>query len=243
MRAVDWSSYANEYDLMAQHNPPYQELLQHCVATICGWSLQAGDVVADIGGGTGNFSIALARAFPAVTFLHADFDEAMLRVAHAKADRYGLTNWRSVLIDVEQATWELPALAGIVTVHSLYAFKNPQCVIGKMCAQLRPAGHIYACDLGRAMNVYDWGQYLVMESFRANGFWQTVKLLLKSGEVRRQNQRVARCQKAGVYWTHGLKDFAKCFEEQGMTIIKATDILYRGYDDLVVARKLDCPST
>ena len=237
MRAVDWSTYAKEYDLMAQHNPAYQELLRHCVGTVCGWPLQSGDMVADIGGGTGNFSVALARALPAVTILHADFDEAMLKIAHAKSAKFGLTNWRAVRMDVEQEVWELPALAGIVTVHSLYSFKNPQRVIGKMCAQLQPGGHVYACDIGRVMNVYDWGRYLVMESFRKNGLWQTIKLFNECGEVRRQNQRVAICQKAGVYWTHELAEFAKCFEEHGMKILTATDTLYRGYDDLVISQK------
>lgn len=93
----------------------------------------------------------------------------MLKIAHAKAGNARLTNWHCVRRDVGQEAWELPTLAGIVTVNSLYAFKNPQRVIGKMC--------------------------------------------------------------------HRLAEFTKCFEEQGLTILTATDTLHRGDDDLVIGQK------
>jgi ubiquinone/menaquinone biosynthesis C-methylase UbiE len=234
---VNWAHYAAAYDLMARHNPAYQELIQHCVSTVAGWTLQAGDTLADIGGGTGNFSLALARALPSVSMLHVDSDEAMVRVARAKAQDAAVTNWRSVRVNLEEDEWNLPALAGIVTVHSLYVLKNPQGAIEKLCARLRPGGYIYACDFGRVMNVSDWGRYLVTTSIRTRGVWKTTKLFFQLGEVRRQNKRIAACQRAGVYWTHELGEFTQCFERQGLKVLAAKNCLYRGYDDLVIGQK------
>ena len=231
----DWSAYAKEYDLMAVHNPSYQELLAHYLKTIAGWRLQTEDVVADIGAGTGNFSITLARAFPRVRVIHADFNEEMLALARSKAD--GLANWQAIAFDVQQDDWPLPSLAGIVSVHALYAFPNPKRVIQKMAAQLRPGGFVYASDVGRILNIRDWTWYLLKESMRAHGLPATLSLFCRGQEIRRQNQAVARGQKCGTYWTHDLAEFRAAFEVAGIDVLSATDAMYRGYDDLIVGRK------
>lgn len=237
MKAVNWSSYARDYDLILAANPAYGELIAHCVSTVASWPLSSGDMVADIGGGTGNFSIALAHALPSVRVIHADFNGAMLEIARSKANASKLGNWRAVLLDVAQEDWNLPSLGGIVTVHSLYAFPNPKRVISKMAAQLKPGGLVYACDLGRVMKVLDWTLYLFKESVRARGFIKTATLFLRGQEVRRQNQSVARGQRRGDYWTHSLAEFKTSFEVAGIEVLLASNTFYRGYDDLVVGQK------
>jgi ubiquinone/menaquinone biosynthesis C-methylase UbiE len=220
---------------MARYNPSYQELLQHLTATVGNWSLQFGDVVADIGASTGNFSIALAQAMPRVQVIHADFNEEMLAAARVKAK--GLSNWRAITLDVSHDNWQMPPLAGIVTVHALYAFPDPQRVIRKMASQLKPGGFIYACDVGRVLNIRDWTTYLLKESLRTHGLLSTVRLFCRGQEIRRQNQAVVRGQKRGEYWTHNLADFRSAFEAAGIEVLSATDVMYRGYDDLIVGRK------
>jgi ubiquinone/menaquinone biosynthesis C-methylase UbiE len=235
MKPVDWTAYAREYDRMSEHNPAYHELLAHCQKTIAGWPMQTGDMLADIGAGTGNFSVALARVLPDVQVIHTDFNDEMLAIARCKAD--GLANWQAIALDVRQDDWPLPALAGIVSVHALYAFPNPRRVIGKMAAQLRPGGFIYACDVGRVLNIRDWTWYLVKESMRAHGLPATLGLFCRGQEIRRQNQAVVRGQKHGTYWTHNLTEFRAMFEAAGIEVLSATDAVYRGYDDLIVGRK------
>lgn len=220
---------------MAQHNPAYQELLAHCLNTVTGWPLSTGDVVADIGAGTGNFSIALARALPGVQVIHADFNDAMSEIARQKAA--GLSNWRTVSLDVQSDDWHLPVLAAIVTVHSLYTFPRPHRVIQRMAAQLRRGGFIYACDVGRVLKIRDWTWYLLKEAARAHGVPATVSLFCRGQEIRRQNQAVVRGQRCGTYWTHNLAEFRAAFEAAGIEVQSATDSLYRGYDDLIVGRK------
>ena len=237
MKAVNWSAYARAYDVIPDMNPAYRALVEHCVSTVAGWALEPGDVVADIGGGTGNFSIALAVALPRVTILHTDFNEDMLAIARRKAGERKIQNWRAAELDVQREEWGTPPLAGIVTVHCLYSFPNPQDVIRKMAASLRGGGFLYACDLGRVMNTLDWTLYLLRDSLRTRGVRATLGLLWRAQEIRRQNQAVARGQKGGAYWTHNLAEFRAGFEAAGFEVLSASDSLYRGYDDLVVGRK------
>jgi len=243
VKPVDWTAYAREYDLMARHNPAYQELVAHCVRTVAEWSLQPGDTVADFGAGTGNFSIQLAQARPEIQVLHLDADEQMLRSATAKADAAGLKNWRALNIDLAKSPWQLPELAGIVCVHCIYAVAQPRQFIRQLCVQLRPGGYVYACDFARQMNVRDWARYLVLESLRTNGAWRTARLFTKCGQMRRQNRRVAAAQRAGKFWVHNLVEFADCFRQEGMTILETSDRLYRGYDTLVIAQRPVAPVT
>ena len=237
MKQVNWSAYARKYDIITCINPAYLKIVEHCVATVAGWPLQAGDIVADIGGGTGNFSIALAHALPAVTFLHTDYNEDMLMIARTKAKRARLKNWRAVQMDVQQQDWSLPALAGIVAVHCLFSFKDPQHVIQKMSFHLKPAGFVYACDIGRVLNIWDWTVYLLGESLRQRGFKAMLSLFLHAQDIRRQSRALAGSQKRGVYWTHNLAEFRASFEGAGIEVLSVSDALFRGYDDLVVGRK------
>lgn len=237
MKTVDWSAYALQYDVMSQINPAYQELVAHCVQSVLGWNLRPGNVLADFGAGTGNFSIALARALPNVQVLHLDDDEQMLSIARSKAGKFGLNNWEAIALNCEQETWNLPALDGAVSVHCIYALKNPKGFIEKLCSQIKPGGYLYACDFGREMNVFDWGRYLMIESIKSRGFRATMRFVAQCGQVRRQNKRVAACQKSGMFWTHNLEEFKACFERSGIKISAASSDMYRGYDDLIIGRK------
>ncbi|MCU0858779.1 MAG: class I SAM-dependent methyltransferase [Pontiellaceae bacterium] len=239
MKAVDWSAYAQEYDRMAQHNPAYQELVRHCVSIVRDWPLEPEDVVAEIGAGTGNFSIAVAQSLSGVKILHADFNVDMLKIAQEKAQQAALKNWRAVQLNVQEENWNLPLLGGIVAVHCLYSFQNPQRVIQKMCRQLKPGGFIYACDIGRVMSIWDWTLYLFRESVHEHGLRATLSTFMRSQEIRRQNQAVARNQKRGIYWTHNLAEFRASFEAAGIQVQHASDRWYRGYDDLIVGRKIE----
>ena len=48
---VDWSAYAKSYDLMSEHNPEYQALLQGFEAFLA--TIETPKLIYDIGGGTG----------------------------------------------------------------------------------------------------------------------------------------------------------------------------------------------
>ncbi len=235
---VNWTAYAYQYDLMAQHNPFYQELLQHCFKAVSEWQLQPNDIIADFAAGTGNFSIALAKIFPHLTVLHVELNEQMIQVAENKAHIAGLKNWKVVRLDLTQDLWPIPKIAGATIIHALYSLSQPKDIITRICTLLKPGGHVYAANCGRPMKVADWGKALIWHSLRANGVLKTLSLLARTGSVRRENRHIAECQRSGQFWLHDLAEFRAAFEAQGMAIELSLDNLYRGYDDIIVAKRM-----
>src|SRR5438128_4333794 len=64
--------------------------------------LKPGDIVADIGSGSGTFSIPMAKAIAPNGILYAvDIDQAMLDHVAARAREAGVTNLRTVLGDYD----------------------------------------------------------------------------------------------------------------------------------------------
>ena len=64
MNHVSGAIDARRYDLLCNYNPAYQDLNLHCLPTVKDWSLREGEVIADIGAGTGNLSIQIAKSDP-----------------------------------------------------------------------------------------------------------------------------------------------------------------------------------
>lgn len=88
---VDWTAYAQRYDLMASHNPAYQAILAQLHTVSRTWPLSSGDVVVDLGAGTGNFSYLLAEQLRMCRVLHIDVDRGMNQAARQKTMVKGLT--------------------------------------------------------------------------------------------------------------------------------------------------------
>ena len=81
---VSRRDYAQKYDMLLQYNPFYQSLVKEVMDKAATWQVQAGDILLDLGAGTGNYSCALAERFPEARILHVDNDAGMNRVATAK---------------------------------------------------------------------------------------------------------------------------------------------------------------
>lgn len=236
MSNVDWNSYAEVYDLMADNNPAYQDLIAQFKRAIATWCIEPRSTLADLGAGTGNFSIELAQAFPTCQVIHLDANPEMNHVAERKAAAQRVSNLCLATTDIAAASFQANSLAAITTVHALYAFPHPTEVIAKIFAWLEPGGYLFACDAGRMGKVSAWAVYLLSEFYRRHGLRRTAQFYYRARVVTRQNQLIVTAQRDGVYWTHTHSEFRAAIESAGFEILAATEV-YRGDSDLIVARK------
>ena len=234
--SVDWQAYAQVYDLMAEHNPAYQELLQLFVARARCWRPAPGAALVDLGAGTGNFSLELARLHPGCRVIHVDSNGEMSRVARRKAEARCLGNVQFEIRAVSALSFPPKSLQAVVCVHALYVFPAPFDLIRNVFGWLKPGGLFFACDPGRPMDVRDWSKYLLGESYRRQGWRKTVTLFWRTRAVAKQNRRIAAAQQTGRCWLHSLAEFQGAFQSAGFTIEHAQTV-YRGCSDLVVCRK------
>ena len=89
---VSWNTYAQKYDMLLSYNPYYQDLHQSVLQFARQWDIQAGDHIADIGAGTGNYSLSLAKMYPQAKILHIDNDEGMNEAAMIKREQQSVYN-------------------------------------------------------------------------------------------------------------------------------------------------------
>lgn len=233
---TDWQAYARVYDLIAEHNPAYDDLVRRFGQTIRQWSPPPGSTLVDLGAGTGNFSLALAEAFPACRVLHIDGNPGMNAFAEAKAAARGLANVVVQTADIESVHFEPGSLAAVTAVHALYAFPDPDAVVRRMATWLEPGGHVFACDPGRVLDTGEWTRYILGATIRRHGLWRALRLYAQAAAGARQNRSISRQQAAGAYWTHTLADFRRAFEQAGLVVSTAYPA-YRGCSDVVVANR------
>lgn len=234
--SVDWRSYAAVYDVMAEANPAYQALVDDYRQFVGRLRLRSGDVLVDVGAGTGNFALAAADAWPQCHVLHVDADEAMNHLARAKraARQLGNVEIRTAAIDA----FDVPdASAALVTVvHALYAFPDPAAAIRKMYRWLRPGGALFACDPGRPIDVGEWSRYVFRHMCAQRGIARAAWQVWRAREVIRQNRRIGRAVDSGAYWRHDPATFRSAFEGAGFEVAELRSA-YRGVSDLVIAQK------
>ena len=88
-----WNTYALAYDHMAQHNPEYKSIIEEFSGIINEWSPPPGSTLVDLGAGTGNFSILMAKRFPNAQIIMVDSDKTMLELASNKMKYARLSNF------------------------------------------------------------------------------------------------------------------------------------------------------
>lgn len=231
---VDWYAYAQKYDMLLAYNPFYQQLHQQVMAQIKQWTIRNGAVIADIGAGTGNYSVAVARLFPNAQVLHFDQDEGMNLMAAKKGADLG--NLQIVEKPVEQSDFTENCLSGILCINALYTFPDPQQTLKKMYRWLEPGGYLALVDPGRIMNLWSWKLAISWRLLRAYGLNKTLEVFREAKTVSQQNAFIREMQKNGTYWTHSHEECCEAVRAAGFTIEKSA-LCFRGDCDMVIAKK------
>lgn len=230
MKSVSWEEYAEVYDLMAENNPAYQDLMSRYRLFLESRSRPVRKIL-DAGAGTGNFSLLAAQMFPEAEVIHLEPDEGMNRRLVAKSD--GIRNLSIVTLPVECAEFPAECFDLIISVHALYTMPEPHKQLERMAGWLRPGGSAFLCDFGRLMDLADWRNYLFRHFYREKGLLRAVQLLWQGRNVACQNSRIAAIQREGRYWMHSPKDFRAAVTQAGFQVAHQEEV-YRGASDLIL---------
>ena len=104
--------------------------------------IQGAMIIADIGAGSGYFTLRLARQFPATTILAVDIQAEMLAIIEQRAKAEALGNIELVLGDERSAGLTAGSADLILLVDSYHEFKWPRESMLNLSAALRPGGNI-----------------------------------------------------------------------------------------------------
>lgn len=225
-----------KYDMLLAYNPFYQALHQEVLELTDHWTIKSGNVIADIGAGTGNYAVAVANKFPQAKVLHIDRDEGMNQVAAAKKMEQQLQNLRIHQQDISDLDFPNASLNACLCIHALYTLEQPQKLLSKIHQWLAVGGYGIFVDPGRVLNILDWQVAIGTHMLREHGLVKTLKIMQEGKEVSRQNRAIRKLQVDGTYWTHSHQEFLETVRNVGFKILKS-GTTFRGLSDWVFVIK------
>lgn len=233
---VDWSEYAETYDLLLEYNPFYQALHAEVLGHTAPWSLPPGARILDLGAGTGNYSLALAARFPEAHVVHVDRDATMNARAEQKRAEQGLDNVEIRTAQVEDLAFPDGHFAAAVCVHAFYTFPSPPEVMARLHRWLAPGAPAVFVDAGRVVKVLDWQIAVGSAMVRTHGLKKTIEVMRRGKEVSRQNRKISELQRDGTYWTHAHQEFVDAVSGAGFAV-QAAGTTFRGISDWVTVTR------
>ena len=118
--------------------------------------LKPGDIVADIGSGSGTFSIPMAKAIAPNGILYAvDIDQKMLDFVAEKAKKEGVTNLRTVLGEYDDPKLPVKDVDVAFLHRTLHMIEHRQAYLNATAKYLKPDGRIVVIEKERE-DVDDW---------------------------------------------------------------------------------------
>lgn len=234
--SVSWKSYAHQYDMLLKYNPYYQSLHKEVLNAAQQWSINPGDQIADIGAGTGNYSLSLAQMFPHAELYHIDRDEGMNQVTLEKQTANQINNHHLLEKGIGEVELKEESFQALVSIHALYTFPNPDGALEKMYKWLKPGGYAILVDAGRVINILGWQVAVGWKMIQEYGVKKTLEIFRQGKEVSKQNAYIRNMQLNGTFWTHSHEDFCKVVKSNGFEIIE-NHVTFRGVSDFVVAKK------
>lgn len=231
--AVDWSAYADRYDMLLHYNPAYTDLLARFDAWIDTHAPEGPIQAIDVGAGTGSFAERLLerRADADVTLVEPD--PAMRAYAGAKLARFG---GRARVVEGDFNTLPSGRYDVVVSTHAIYTAEDPRAALHALATLARPKGVGFLIDFGARMRVWSWRFYLLKHLVSDHGLAKALRLARDGREIALQNARVARMQRVGRYWLHDHATFVEEVRAAGWAVLESASV-YRGCSTLVAAEK------
>jgi len=232
---MNWDAYAEHYDVMCELNPSYQENIDKLVQHLQTWDISDQPTILDLGAGTGNYILALAKQIKKASFVHVDFDKKMNELAQRKYDLHGIpVEVRNQY--VQDVTFGESSFDVIICINALYAISPQTEVLQKVHSWLKPDGRFFVIDFGRKQNILDWTFYVFRESMKRHRLARYIKVLKDNRELIKQNRQTTKGQDTGRYWLHSTAEFRDTLKSCGFVVDEVFPC-YRGYSDLAVCRK------
>lgn len=113
--------------------------------------IRPGDVIVDVGCGTGSLAILIGRIQPQAHIIGIDPDPPVLDIAARKAGAAGVAvDWRTAMGDNLGAVVDPESVDGVVSSLVLHQCPLPakRAIIAAMFAVLRPGGRLILADYG-----------------------------------------------------------------------------------------------
>ena len=250
---VDWEKYAHQYDAVtADLKPAYQELMKMVLDGELSDLLEydKAELVADLGAGTGNFSIGIAEKHPHLTVAHIDFDPTSNNIALSKAEIAGINNIDFHLADgekvkeIQEECYKGQPIDIIVMMHSFYPMRSkddmnkPNRVLRAAYDSLADNGRLCIVDIEREMNLLHLIADGLNSAIKKYGLKGALSFFKEMDQAKHQNANIIRNQRNGTYITQPLEDLVKMVKTAGFNnILYTSDQHYHGYDNIVVAGK------
>ena len=119
--------------------------------------LKPGDIVADIGSGSGAFSIPMAKAIAPNGILYAvDIDQKMLDVVADRAKQAGVTNLRTVLGEYDDPKLPVKDVDVAFFHRVLHMIEHRQIYLNSLSKYLKQDGRIVVIDKNREDSPDSW---------------------------------------------------------------------------------------
>ena len=233
---MDWHAYAEHYDEMCALNPAYHENIGMLLERLQSWNLPPDARICDLGGGTGNYILAMHQNFPSARYHHVDVDDRMIEFARRKYSEAKVENVEILTSNVHSVDFASEFFDVVVCVNALYAFTSQEAILSRVHSWLKPTGKLFLIDFGRKQNTLDWTVYMFIESLKSRQLGRYARALIGAREVLRQNRRTTLGQESGRYWLHSTDELGEALERAGFVVAELSSC-YRQYCDFAVCSK------
>jgi len=139
-RFEDADTWAKVFD------DPARDAWQHPDEVVAALGLAATMTVADVGAGTGYFTVRLARAVPSGQVIATDIEPDMIRYLTERAKREHLANVRAVLATVDDPRLDANTIDRILVVDVWHHIGDRVRYAKGLASALRPGGQLAIVD-------------------------------------------------------------------------------------------------